>query len=119
MLLSTFLLSVDATEISNEDNLWKYQNQKYREATQAAIAATNARILESQVETYYTLNAQEINKGKRMLLGSVIKAAATVVVTYVSGGSTVTVTVLTSMEPLLKMFDLRFNQYAVGFRVCV
>ena len=41
-----------------------------------------------------------------MLLGSVIKAAATVVVTYVSGGSTVTVTVLTSMEPLLKMFDL-------------
>ena len=106
LLLSTFLLSVDATEISNEDNLWKYQNQKYREATQAAIAATNARILESQVETYYTLNAQEINKGKRMLLGSVIKAAATVVVTYVSGGSTVTVTVLTSMEPLLKMFDL-------------
>ncbi len=106
VLLSTFLLSVDATEISNEDDLWKYQNRKYKLATQATIAATNARIVMSEIATYYNWNAKEINKGKRMTLGSVLKGAATVTVTYVSGGSTITVTVLTSMEPLLKTFGL-------------
>ena len=34
VLLSAFLLSVNAVDISNEDDLWMYQNRKYREATQ-------------------------------------------------------------------------------------
>ena len=41
-----------------------------------------------------------------MTLGSVLKGAATVTVTYVSGGSTIAATVIASMEPALKSLGL-------------
>ncbi|MDE0400286.1 MAG: hypothetical protein OXL96_21025, partial [Candidatus Poribacteria bacterium] len=106
VLLFAFLLSVEATDISNETQLWQSQNREYRAATQKAIKAVQARSLMGDMAVYYNLNAQDINKGKRVLLGSVLKGAATVTVTYVSGGATIPVTVITSMEPTLRTFGL-------------
>jgi len=86
VLLSAFLLSVEATDISNETQLWQYQNRKYNLATQKAIKAVEARSLMGEMAVYYNLNAQDINKGKSVLLGSVLKGAGTVTVTYIRGG---------------------------------
>ncbi|MDE0016628.1 MAG: hypothetical protein OXU51_10600 [Candidatus Poribacteria bacterium] len=106
VLLSAFLLSVEATDISNETQLWQYQNRKYNLATQKAIKAVEARSLMGEMAVYYNLNAQDINKGKSVLLGSVLKGAGTVTVTYISGGSTLSATIISSMEPALKSLGL-------------
>ena len=60
----------------------------------------------SEMGTYYNLNAQEINKGKRLTLGAALKGAATVTVTYISGGSTLTAVVPSSIAIALKALGL-------------
>ncbi len=107
VLLFIFVLLVDATDLGTViDNLWKAQDDKKTITQNKNMKAIEARIVMSEIATYYNLNAKEINKGKRMTLGSVLKGAATVTVTYVTGGSTATVTVLSSIEPALKSLGL-------------
>ena len=105
-LLSVLVFSADAIHSQQVDNAKTLKDGAWKRASNANQTLLSARLVMSKIGTYYDLNAKEINKGKRMTLGSVIKGAATVTVTYVTGGSTTAVTVLTSIEPTLKMFGL-------------
>ena len=106
VLLSVFVFSADAIHSQQEENAKTLKEGAWKRASNANQTLLSARLVMSKIGTYYDLNAKEINKGKRMTLGSVLKGAATVTVTYVTGGSTVAVTVLTSIEPTLKIFGL-------------
>ena len=106
VLLAVFAFSADAIHSQAEDNAYKRQDDKKTETQNKNAKAIEARGVMGTMGAYYSLNASEINKGKRMTLGSVLKGVATVTVTYISGGSTLSATVIASMEPALKSLGL-------------
>lgn len=106
VLLSVFVFSADAGSLQGEDSKWKVQDDAKTVAQNKAMDLLDARSVMSEMRTYYNLNAQKINEGKRLTLGSVLKGAATVTVTYISGGSTLSATVIATMEPALRSLGL-------------
>ena len=106
VLLSVFAFSVSADYYQPEQNAYKTQDDKKTDAQNKNTKAVEARSVMSEMGTYYNLNAQEINKGKRLTLGAALKGAATVTVTYISGGSTLTAVVPSSIATALKALGL-------------
>ncbi len=107
VLLSVCVLSASAVDLGTAiENLEKAQEDAREIAQNKVIAAHNASSVMGDVGTYYGLHKQKIHEGISLTLGSVLKGAVTITVTWVTGGNTLSATVIASMEPSLRALGL-------------
>lgn len=106
VLLSVFVMSVSADYYQPEWNAFKRQDDKKGEAVDKNVLAESARSLMQTIGSVYDQNIKDINKGKRLTLGSVFQGAATVTVAYFSGGSTLSASVPSSISTAVRALGL-------------
>ena len=106
VLLSVFVFSADAVYSQLEKNAYKIQDDYKTLAQNRALKVIEARSLMDDIAGKYNENLKDIQKGKRILLSTVFTGAAAAAVTYVSGGSTVTVMVPRAIKAAVESLNL-------------
>ncbi|MXV76410.1 hypothetical protein F4Z99_19330 [Candidatus Poribacteria bacterium] len=101
-----FAFSAAADYNQPEQNAKTIQDNKLTESQNKNTLAESARSLMQTIGSVYDQNIKEINRGKRLTLGSVFQGAATVSIAYVSGGSTLYASVPSAISTAVRALGL-------------
>ena len=106
VFVSVFVFSADAIYSQIEKNAKTVQDDYKTLAQNRNMEVIKARGLMETLKGKYSENLKDIQKGKKRVLSTVFTGASALAVTYVSGGSTVTVMVPYAIKTAVESLNL-------------